>query len=84
MLDKKHFNRIRQSTRNNIGNQIHQLRSQKQMTLLELSNLCGTGPYILEKWELGKGFLDLYRLEGIARVFDKQLAISFEPLPKDS
>ncbi len=51
---------------------------------LELSNLCGTGPYILEKWELGKGFLDLYRLEGIARVFDKQLTISFEPLPKDS
>lgn len=51
---------------------------------LELSNLCGNGPYILEKWELGKGFLDLYRLEGIARVFDKQLTISFEPLPKDS
>lgn len=59
MLDKKHFNRIRQSTRNNIGRQIYQMRSQKQMTLYELSNLCGTGPYILEKWELGKGFLDL-------------------------
>ena len=84
MLDKKHFNQIRQTARINIGSQIHQLRTQRQMTLLELSNLCGTGPYILEKWELGKGFLDLYRLEGIARVFDKQLTISFEPLPKDS
>ena len=32
MLDKKHFNRIRQSTRSNIGRQIYQLRKNQVLS----------------------------------------------------
>ncbi len=80
MLSKKTSIKNRKQTIREIGQQIYELRRQHRMSLDVLSHKANVPPIIIERWEIGKGYLDLYYLHLIAAVFDKHIVIRFEDI----
>lgn len=80
MLDKKTSIKNRKQTIREIGQQIYELRRQHRISLDVLSHKANVPPIIIERWEIGKGYLDLYYLHLIAAAFDKRIVIRFEDI----
>ena len=78
MLDKKTSVRNRKQTIREVGQQIYELRRQHRISLDVLSHKANVPPIIIERWEIGKGFLDIYYLYLIAAAFEKRVVIRFE------
>ena len=80
MLEKKVFIKSRKDTVKAVGRQIFELRRQHEMSVPHLSHEACVPPILIERWELGKGYLDLYSLQRLAVVFNKRLNIYFEDI----
>ena len=80
MLDKKTSIKNRKQTIREIGQQIYELRRQHRISLDVLSHKANVPPIIIERWEIGKGYLDLYYLHLIAAALDKRIVIRFEDI----
>ena len=80
MLNKNISVKYRKQTIREVGQQIYELRRQHKMSLEILSHKTNVPPILVERWEIGKGFLDIYYLYLIAAAFEKRVVIRFEDI----
>ena len=80
MLNKNISVKNRKQTIREVGQQIYELRRQHKMSLEILSHKANVPPILIERWEIGKGYLDIYYLNLIAAAFEKRVVIRFEDI----
>ncbi len=83
MLKKEVCIKCERETRKAVGRQLFELRRHRKKTIKQVCSVCSVSENLVERWEIGKGYLDFHYLSVLAGFFDKKIVISFENVKEE-